>query len=153
MMRPRGFTLIELLVIIAVIAILTAAALASLSAAKNNGKDGAVKGDLLTIQEQAVQYYGIGDTYVPGAPQTACGTMTFIGNDANTTIDDQIKTAYTALQKVAKGGTIVCRAESSAFAIAGQLNNPIGGKAYWCVDSVGNALATSSPTASEFVCQ
>jgi len=56
MNKNKGFTLIELLVVIAIIGILASVVLASLSSARNKGKDAAVKSQLSSMRAQAELY-------------------------------------------------------------------------------------------------
>lgn len=56
MKNNKGFTLIELLVVIAIIGILASVVLASLSSARNKGKDAAVKSQLSSMRAQAELY-------------------------------------------------------------------------------------------------
>src|ERR1700749_2300840 len=53
---PRGFTLIELLVFIAIIGLLSAVVLASLSTARARGNDAGVLANLDSVATQAVGY-------------------------------------------------------------------------------------------------
>ena len=57
MNKNKGFTLIELLVVIAIIGILSSVVLASLSSARNKGKDAAVKSQLASMKAQAELYF------------------------------------------------------------------------------------------------
>jgi prepilin-type N-terminal cleavage/methylation domain-containing protein len=53
----RGFTLIELLVVVAIVSLLTAIIIASLTSAKNKALDKAIVANMLTIRNQAQLYY------------------------------------------------------------------------------------------------
>lgn len=64
MNKNKGFTLIELLVVIAIIGILASVVLASLSSARDKGKDAAVKSQLASLKAQAELYYAKGETYL-----------------------------------------------------------------------------------------
>jgi prepilin-type N-terminal cleavage/methylation domain-containing protein len=63
MKNNKGFTLIELLVVIAIIGILASVVLASLSSARDKGKDAAVKSQLSSMRAQAEIFYSVGETY------------------------------------------------------------------------------------------
>jgi prepilin-type N-terminal cleavage/methylation domain-containing protein len=63
MNKNKGFTLIELLVVIAIIGILASVVLASLSTAREKGKDAAVKSQLASMKAQAELYFSKGETY------------------------------------------------------------------------------------------
>lgn len=136
----RGFTLLELLVVIAVIAILATVVIMSYPSARGKGNDAGVKADLATIQVQAVQYFGIGNTY--GVLNTgsiaSCSTSGTVFNDTATTIDGPVQSAVASAQKSANGGSsqVYCRSNASSFVVAAKLSSG----AYWCVDSKGNML-------------
>ncbi len=57
MKSSKGFTLIELLVVIAIIGILSSVVLASLSNARSQGQDAAIKGTMAQFGAQAELYY------------------------------------------------------------------------------------------------
>ena len=63
MNKNKGFTLIELLVVIAIIGILSSVVLASLSSARNKGKDAAVKSQLASMKAQAEIFYSAASSY------------------------------------------------------------------------------------------
>jgi prepilin-type N-terminal cleavage/methylation domain-containing protein len=143
MTQSRGFTLIELLVVVAIIGILSAVVLVSLNAARNKGSDAAIISNLNTIRLQAELYYsdhnsayGI-DFALPGACPTAGLTM-FAG-------DPKIKTAIAAADKAAggRGGPIdkvFCASPgASSYVVQSALVAGVGGKMWWCVDSLGAA--------------
>ena len=64
MKRNKGFTLIELLVVIAIIGILASVVLASLSTAREKGKDAAVKSQLASMKAQAELFFSKNDSIV-----------------------------------------------------------------------------------------
>ena len=64
MNKNKGFTLIELLVVIAIIGILASVVLASLSTAREKGKDAAVKSQLASMKAQAELFFSKNETYV-----------------------------------------------------------------------------------------
>ena len=76
MKKNKGFTLIELLVVIAIIGILASVVLASLSSARDKGKDAAVKSQLASMKAQAELYYATGETYL-GICTTAAASNGF----------------------------------------------------------------------------
>jgi prepilin-type N-terminal cleavage/methylation domain-containing protein len=63
MNKNKGFTLIELLVVIAIIGILASVVLASLSSARDKGKDAAVKSQLASMKAQAELFFANAETY------------------------------------------------------------------------------------------
>jgi len=63
MNKNKGFTLIELLVVIAIIGILASVVLASLSSARDKGKDAAVKSQLASMKAQAELFFSKNEIY------------------------------------------------------------------------------------------
>lgn len=149
----RGFTLIELLVALTILAILLSIVLLSLPDSRSRGNDAAVKANLSTIQVQAIQYFGIGNTYGAdnigsSASCTAAGT---VFNDTSTTIEDIIQSAVLSAQKNANGGAsqLYCRSNANSFVVAAQLY----GGTYWCVDSKSAAVEkTTAPGIGDTSC-
>ena len=74
-MNRKGFTLIELLVVIAIIGILSAVVLASLSSARNKGKDASAKASMSSLRSQNEIFYSNGSTY----GTAGAGTVTAAG--------------------------------------------------------------------------
>ena len=139
----KGFTLIELLVVIAIIGILASIVLVSLNSARSKGGDAAVKENLASFRNQAELTY---DSVSPGSYATVCATGASMVTAAGT----------------AGGGTAVCNANATNWAVASPLKsqNLIGastGTDYWCIDSAGvarlitDALPTGSSAGSSAV--
>lgn len=78
--KKSGFTLIELLIVIAIIGILSAVVLASLSIARSKGKDASATASLSSLKSQSAIYMSdLGDNTYGGAGNTSMspdGTMT-----------------------------------------------------------------------------
>jgi len=140
MKKNKGFTLIELLVVIAIIGILSSVVLASLSSARNKGKDAAVKSQLASMKAQAELFYSTGETYT-GICSTTAGTgladlliatKSSVGMDTGTT---QI-----ALTDVGAYNKITCHvlADGTAWAVEAPLTDSTSTLAdMYCVDSTG----------------
>jgi len=81
----RGFTLIELLVVVSIISTLASVVFASLGAARDRGKEGAVKANLRSMMDQAELSYS---SVIPNNYSTVCAgvakMMTAITNIGGT---------------------------------------------------------------------
>ncbi len=160
--RHRGFTLIELLVVIAIIGVLSTIVLASLSTARTRANDAAVKSNLNAVRTLGQEFYSVQGSYssvVGGSSYTGdCLTnQSFfritdlpVGNELRT-IADKVATSIEAAYQA--GGAVgkQCRlsADRSQYLIIMSL--PSGG--YWCIDSSGNAKATTTlSSGSSFTC-
>lgn len=121
----KGFTLIELLVVIAIIGILSSVVLASLNSARNKGADAATKAQLANARAQAELFY---DAQSPNSYTNVCtaagGIASMITGASNSS-----------------GGTAVCYASSSAWAVSAPLKAVTGN---WCVDSTGSSSIRAS---------
>ena len=155
----RGFTLIELLVVIAIIGILSSVVLASLSTARNKGKDAAIQGQMTSLRNAAEMYYSSSGKYQSGTTAiVACGaTGSFFvdttGSNAKA-IMDAIATgsngsvAYTDM-------TCTINDVGSAWAVTAKLP---GAATWYCVDSAGVAkggyanMAAALTNTSDYTC-
>ena len=72
MKKNKGFTLIELLVVIAIIGILASIVLASLSNARDKGKDASVKSQLSSMRAQAELYFTEKGYYYKSPTDNVC---------------------------------------------------------------------------------
>lgn len=72
MKKNKGFTLIELLVVIAIIGILASIVLASLSNARDKGKDASVKSQLSSMRAQAELYFTNKGSYYISETDNVC---------------------------------------------------------------------------------
>jgi prepilin-type N-terminal cleavage/methylation domain-containing protein len=124
-----GFTLIELLVVVAIIGILAAVVLASLSSARNAGSDAGLKEQLNGMRNQAELYTGTGTAFAAGACATTAGTL--------------FETANNGLGNLFKGITL---ANTYCYSASGQpssgTNWAVAAKTTtgaWCIDSTGAA--------------
>ncbi len=150
MKKNKGFTLIELLVVIAIIGILASVVLASLSSARNKGKDAAVRSQLASMRAQAEIFYATAESYVgicsgdianaPGAFGGAGGLLTAVSasvgvpntlNITNTTAGNATTSPY----------SVTCHSIVDAWAAEAPLVSvtavaPATVKMY-CVDSAG----------------
>lgn len=139
----RGFTLIELLVVVAIIGILAAIVLTSLSSAKNKGGDAGVQTDLGSIRNQAELFYSNNNnSYLPAGGSTfAIATCpTYSASGTNMLAKDQ-NLANEIAGAVGNGKGSACYNSATNWAVAVALKS--GGTAgdtipdSWCVDNTG----------------
>ncbi len=141
--KKTGFTLIELLVVVAVIGILSAVVLTSMSASRLKAQDGKIREQMVIIRSQAeIFYHANNSTYAnlctsaTGiAPQlqaahTASGVATLVTNGA-------VQTATTTN----------CYATVSGYAVSVKLRTPTTAT-YMCVDGRNQTLITTTPLAA-----
>jgi type IV pilus assembly protein PilE len=136
----KGFTLIELLVVIAIIGILSAIVLASLSTARNKGKDAAVESELSSMRAQAELFYSSNGNYGTVQATGACTTGTIF-----TTTSTSGGLASLIAGAAGQGATVTCSSgapSGSATSWAVSATLPSGTPTSWCVDSTG----TSTPS-------
>lgn len=152
MKNSRGFTLIELLVVIAIIGILSSVVLASLSSARNKGKDAAVKSALGSIRTQMEidangSNYGTA-AYVAGAgSNVGCGVgnfnaATILPIKANLVTNLAANTQFSCSVDAAAAASA---APAQKWAVAAILPSSAGAKTF-CVDSSGNTAERTAAT-------
>lgn len=146
-LQNRGFTLIELLVVIAIIGILSSVVLASLTSARTKGQDAAVQSTLSNMRAQAELYYSSNNNAYSAIE--SCTTAGSIFSSATST--GSLKSLTEGAESQNGASTLTCRSSASAWAVASPLpSNPLS---FFCVDSRGNAISTSSaPAAGNFAC-
>lgn len=132
MKSSRGFTLIELLVVIAIIGILSSVVLASLSNARSQGQDAAVKGTMSQFGAQAELYYSGSSTYVGffTAPSSVNGGLT-LANDVES--------------KNGAANTITSSSSASAYYIYTAFPSGTG---YMCADTEGTVASSTGVIAN-----
>src|SRR3989344_1281923 len=158
--KKRGFTLIELLVVIAIIGILASVVLASLSTARNKGKDASAQASLNSVRSSAEIYYsGAGANSYGTAATTvsvaANGTVTNSGAGTNTLSTcndtDVQKLLKAAAAQTGNAATCNSTANGTAYAAGTQLASPTTAT-YYCVDSTGVAKTTTTAFTTGTVC-
>lgn len=138
----KGFTLIELLVVIAIIGILSSVVLASLTSARSKGQDSAIQASLSNMRAQAELFYGNNsNTYKPIAGDANdCTAGIFAGTTAASTT---MKTLVDGAESQNGSNSLSCRVGANFWAVSSPLSS-----GHFCVDSKGNAIATSSALAT-----
>ena len=139
-MYRRGFTLIELLVVIAIIGILAGIVLVSLSSARSKGGDAKVQGNFVSLRNAAELYYATNGNY--GSASSAafgCSTASTLFT-ATTPVNVALLVNSGSYPS---GTTLACSYGANGKAYAVTANLYTSGQ-YWCVDSLGNSMATSS---------
>jgi len=127
----KGFTLIELLVVISIIGILSAVVLASLSTARNKGKDASMEGSLSSLRAQAEMY---------SINNSNSYANLFTSNNTWASADSGVSRLLSAANTQNGAGTEFAGSSATAWAAQAQLPSTVGGTAsYFCVDSTGVA--------------
>ncbi len=122
----RGFTIIELMVITAIIGIVSALALVSLSESRRQGNDASIKSTLNGLASQAEIYYVNNGRYATTTISNSCAGGVFS--------DSVVSSAISNADKTNGAGLMRCYASASGYAV--QSGRPSGAAtSHWCVDS------------------
>ena len=131
----KGFTLIELLVVIAIIGILSSIVLASLSSARNKGRDAAIRSQLSSLRTQAEIFYNDHSNSYGSTGTTCTGASA-----TDLFLDGQVIALVTRINSDSSH-TLTCNVTSSAWAAQVQLT---GSGQFVCVDSSGKVSSTAA---------
>lgn len=152
-LAPRGFTLVELLVVVAILGILTSVVLVSLSTANTRGKDGAIQANLDSLRTQAQLYYNANGGYGSNA-SLVNDTGDCTANTAGTVFEDaRVRQQVAATNFANSGGSVTCNvaAGGAGYAIYAALASSF--TTYFCVDSNGVGMRTTTAPGNNTSCQ
>ena len=144
MYKQKGFTIIELIVVIAIIAILAAIVMMNVTGYINKGKDAAARGDLATLQANAIIFNS----------DSTKGNGTFNGFLSDPTYT-QVSTAltnlaYTLTSKCNDTNGLCATTNATTWCASVPLKADTT-KSY-CVDSSGNKKEAASETCASGAC-
>jgi prepilin-type N-terminal cleavage/methylation domain-containing protein len=155
MNKNKGFTLIELLVVIAIIGILASVVLASLSSARDKGKDAAVKSQLASMKAQAELFFATGETY-----DTVCSTALGSNGFGGAAGPGLLFSAHSSSGSATSGPTI--DGIAAQIALQSVCNDSIDGWAasvplssgnFYCADNSGLSKETATVLGiNDYVC-
>jgi prepilin-type N-terminal cleavage/methylation domain-containing protein len=147
----KGFTLIELLVVVAIVGILSAVVLSSVTSARSKSSDAAIKSNLNTVRSQSELFYSNnGNSFLPAGGSAAgvqnCASLVYSGV-ANYMLARDKTIAEAIVEAKNKGGNGVwCGNSASAWGVAVGLKT--SATSSWCVDSSGIAKVVASAPAT-----
>lgn len=109
--KEQGFTLIELLVVIAIIGLLASVVLASLSTARQKGRDARRIADLREVQTALELYYSDHNAYPAVTSQSSISSAlssSLVPTYISSVSDDPLGGSYHYVYLSTSGGTFYC---------------------------------------------
>ncbi len=144
MKKNKGFTLIEMLVVVAVIGLLSSVLLTALGPAKDRAKDSRIEQEVNQVRSLAETMYN--GTYSSLEVLPAVN----IQNADLKALSDDITTQGGALTIIKANPPTTYVAYSKLNLTTGDSSNPQ--TQYYCVDSVGHALVTTTEPSTGAQC-
>jgi len=135
-----GFTLIELLTSIAIIGILAAIIITSLSSSRIKANDTKIKAQLSRFRSAAELYFDNQNPIGYGPTTSSCSSGLF----GSTSTSDGNPNSYINIANLPGTPAVVCGAVNNAYAV--KIESPEGG--YWCVDSTNRLIKISGSIGS-----
>jgi prepilin-type N-terminal cleavage/methylation domain-containing protein len=140
--KTKGFTIIELIVVVAIIAVLAAIVLVSVTAYNNRGRDAAIKGNLASLGTRGVTYFE-NATLGNGTYNTFC---THASGGAPIKLAIEATNLGGAFTCMCDTGGNACTATSTKWCACSTLKVTSGNT--FCVDSSGYKKETGNTCAN-----
>lgn len=150
----KGFTILELLITIAIIGLLSAVIMASVTVARRRGTDSAITSIMVSMRTQAALYYSAAGNYasVAVAPATSAGQCTIANTmfvagampNLRSLLVDLAQKNGAILGIMTPGGkNIVCSTTNAPATVWAIVASTSDSTVDWCVDSSGASRAVS----------
>lgn len=144
MKKNSGFSLVELLISIAIIGILAAIVLSSISNSRTRAYDSEVKQQLTNFRTAAEIYLTNKNNYGPTVSN--CTDITSIFKDLDPV--NGRPGLYIATDSLPKNAQVFCGSNGSTYAVKVTLS----GNQYWCVDNKGTSKSYPGTPTSSYLC-